>query len=920
MIFLIKNMKKHGVRKNVYCETIKDLVIFSGTVFQEILIWKLDYATDHDKNAKILHRLIGHKGVIFSVIYDPNTSFICSTSDDRTVRLWKVIENKSNTLDCQNNIDWKNVEIKLVKTMFGHAARVWRAIIRNDVLFTIGEDSLICIWSLNGLLLNKLFAHHGARIWSIHISEDNKIIFTGGADGAVHMWPFISTPNNNLQIISSFKTSSRIPKYVTYLNSGTLIIFHDGGMLECYDDALHLRESTYLEIYSSYCIMKVSSCRCYISFASRYGHITIYTEINKENKKYLHQILEKKIMKSKIFSLQWLKNDRMLVCGENGSLLILAITPNNELYIHSEYILPYSREGWITAAIIYTNLLVCGDRTGNLYIFETHDQSLSKTNVDKNISKPIQTIYKVHGKIGVQLCAVLNKKLMTAGRNGMIKFYDIFMKNNRNYLRTLYSIKMPMDWISNILNINDDVLITGFKEVEFIIYSLHHQRIAVKYPCGGGHRSVDCLILNENIKFAYIRDKKIYLSSHHLNSLFLSTPTILNGFHVKEIYNVQPIINLFDQKIYVSGGEDCKLRLTHIYKSELKRKDYTFETLNIMDGHISSIKSIAIFNLKNTDLTSTYLIFSCGGRAQIKCWQIDIRWDDDDDVLSNDNVSCIDLNSHMLFGLDQNRRKQMQKAKQTFAIESETRYMDIKVYCPSLKSTFIFLVIACGDGYLRLFIYNIFKKDINPILYTKCTARCILKVHVLELKNIIIIMTMSTDGIVRYYNFTDIFLEASKNMISGNSNLQNIDIIPFAIMKLHQSGINSYDLKTITEDKYLLVTGGDDNLLCLVLFQICILEDATVSVEILSKHNISSIHYAQITGVKITNNKIFSVGIDQQVIIHTYSYNNNKILAQLLSTEFTSVSDVQGMVLSTSMKSNDIFLFIYGNGFEFLSV
>lgn len=158
-------------------------------------------------------------------------------------------------------------------------------------------------------------------------------------------------------------------------------------------------------------------------------------------------------------------------------------------------------------------------------------------------------------------------------------------------------------------------------------------------------------------------------------------------------------MNLTDHTIYISGGEDCKLRLTYIYKSELKRKNYTFQTLSIMDGHISSIKSIATVNLESTKLNGTYLIFSCGGRAQIKCWQMDIRWDKD--LLFNENVSCVDLNTHMLFGKDQNRRKYWQKTKQSYAIEPETRYMDIKTYYPSYNPTYIFLLIACADGYLR---------------------------------------------------------------------------------------------------------------------------------------------------------------------------------------------------------------------------
>lgn len=99
------------------------------------------------------------QGVIFSVIYDPSAYFICSTSDDRTVRLWKVIDNNSYSnidmsLACKNYIDWEKAEVKLVKTMFGHAARVWRAIIRNGVLFTIGEVGAF-FQMISHIMINK---------------------------------------------------------------------------------------------------------------------------------------------------------------------------------------------------------------------------------------------------------------------------------------------------------------------------------------------------------------------------------------------------------------------------------------------------------------------------------------------------------------------------------------------------------------------------------------------------------------------------------------------------------------------------------------------------------------------------------------------------------------------------------------------
>lgn len=38
----------------------KDLVIFSGTVFQEILIWEVNHIFAHNKTTSVLHRLQGH--------------------------------------------------------------------------------------------------------------------------------------------------------------------------------------------------------------------------------------------------------------------------------------------------------------------------------------------------------------------------------------------------------------------------------------------------------------------------------------------------------------------------------------------------------------------------------------------------------------------------------------------------------------------------------------------------------------------------------------------------------------------------------------------------------------------------------------------------------------------------------------------
>ena len=62
----------------------QQLVVLAGTVFSELVVWSV---TD----GMVKHRLKGHKGVIFSVSFNPEQLLIGTTSNDRSTRLWKVV-------------------------------------------------------------------------------------------------------------------------------------------------------------------------------------------------------------------------------------------------------------------------------------------------------------------------------------------------------------------------------------------------------------------------------------------------------------------------------------------------------------------------------------------------------------------------------------------------------------------------------------------------------------------------------------------------------------------------------------------------------------------------------------------------------------------------------------------------------------
>jgi hypothetical protein len=76
------------------------------------------------------------------VSYDAECQRICSTSDDRSVRLWSV---DFELCDGSNRVtQWKEAKITLLHTMYGHTARVWRNIITDNVIISVGEVG-ICV-------------------------------------------------------------------------------------------------------------------------------------------------------------------------------------------------------------------------------------------------------------------------------------------------------------------------------------------------------------------------------------------------------------------------------------------------------------------------------------------------------------------------------------------------------------------------------------------------------------------------------------------------------------------------------------------------------------------------------------------------------------------------------------------------------
>lgn len=106
-------------------DRLSDIVVLSGTCFKQIIVW---FPFNNETGEIVTHILNGHEGAVFSIFVNEKLNLISSTSDDRTVRIWKLSSaNESLWIDKSDR--WRHSDIDLKFTIYGHISRVWKSMI-----------------------------------------------------------------------------------------------------------------------------------------------------------------------------------------------------------------------------------------------------------------------------------------------------------------------------------------------------------------------------------------------------------------------------------------------------------------------------------------------------------------------------------------------------------------------------------------------------------------------------------------------------------------------------------------------------------------------------------------------------------------------------------------------------------------------
>lgn len=804
------------------------LVIFAGTAFGNLLVWKP--SVHNDRKCAVLETLKGHKGVILSVDFNEQHKMVCTTSDDRSSILW-----------AQEGIKHKKFEKKC--KVYGHQARVFCCKVLSNFFISAGEDSILNIWNFDGTLLRSVEPHQGGAIRSLGYHEDRNYVVSGGEDGSLTSFSaFTSVDAKKIDM-----PKMEVPRQLIMLASGNILVMSESGHLFCYNISNNKWVSVdhHKEMEQS-SLLEVSPCRKCLAVIGFHGEMHFYKEIKGTVVKKCSYKLD---TQSKIAGAYWL-NCKNFLTYENEGRVFTWDVQKNSVEMKYQYTLPWNGERRLTAACLHKNCLVIGDRKGHLHVYNDKKEF------------PIRSMMKVHSSQGVSKLYSISNVVVSLGRDSLLKMHRL-EKDLR--LTPVSADKLPFNWLGSLYK----NYLLGFSGENLVLWDIKARRTLIKSPCGGGHRSWDFC----DQGFVYLKSKSINIKHFDISAVL--PLDFISGYHVKEI-NCLKALRIGGYYILASGGEDTVLRLKKI---DLTKERPELCSIKKFKSHLSSIKTIAFHKVEETDDKLSYLIFYGGGREQILMYKLQIGVDN-----PSLDISCIEQDSYY-----------------NNTNDVETRIMDLSIVEYNKR---ILLFAACSNGNIHLF--KIVRGE-NPDQYVlkfmktfKYKMRCLLKITSLVTGNIKLLLTMATDGLLVFWNF---------NEILNSENPTFFESVP-----AHQSGINSYSIKTLSDTRMLILTGGDDNAVVLNLIDITATEN--LKVEVVDTFKDVGVHCALISGAFICDKFFVTTSVDQRVLLFGWEIIEEKLKCRCVSMFHTAIADVQGM---DCFNNGRLDLFIYGNGLEYIT-
>lgn len=677
------------------------------------------------------------QGVIFSISCSLANNLITTTSDDRSVKIWKL------EFPADAPGDWHACSIEPIKSMFGHTARIFsHKIIEYSgkvYIISVGEDSNVCVWSSDGHLISRQPMTSLVSLWNLEYDPVRQYLFACGNDGNVHQMCLKDILDGTQYLCENVEIQYFSPEDGEYVEK--LVIMEEDGVVVMLTNKRNLfygqiEEDTISRIVwkplpDAEIGYKITVLETYGSLVATAGYefVTMYkfTKNGQFSKVYHEQLARASADSSPLLrSLQFLNETEFVICDARGNGSLITVDDTFTVIKNQPFQMPPSKERWTTVAARFENFLIIGDRFGNMHLYEIADALTLK-----------HTLWHVHGNLGCKTIFRCKKeenplRFECAGHQSRVKTIQINAKTQQLELITTHDI--PIKWCEKSLQIDEhrSMLLAGFNERHFIAWRFDNS-YRFEYECGGGHRAWDLYIDRKTSKLYlfFIRSKLMNCVQFYLHDSTLHPFAIAkNNWHTRPCNTMRSIRLTNERHLIVSGGDDNLLKFSEINTNE--PNDVLRHHFDMV-VHISNIRSIFLLQLAPTDESNDkekWLIISAGGRAQICVTEIEID--------QQRNLHFREICDFMLRSSDLDRKRN--KQTQIINFDPETRFMSLVAYFGENDINF---VTGCSDGFIRIFKYVNGSISLDTSTFY---GRCFLNVYQFQFIGRNYLITMATDG------------------------------------------------------------------------------------------------------------------------------------------------------------------------------
>ncbi|MEE6502266.1 hypothetical protein FKM82_004462 [Ascaphus truei] len=886
-------------------ERWEELALVSGTVFNQLVVWRMADPTNEEQRIEPRRRISGHDGVIFSICYEKRRGILASASDDRSLRVWDV-----------GDLVGSNSDVQCLLVLYGHKSRVWSVKLLPDHIISVGEDSACIAWNYSGHIIHHFKGHKGRGIRAVAVRNSRGWVATGGVDSGIRLWQIKgkSSPSNGLLALNFGASYSKgVPKALAMVDTTCLVVMTDTGTIYAYN-FISKQWSLVLEDdgYRSYSLLDVlkSNNSVLCALGNITGNIKIFTLSSADGCKDL------KLHQGKVHSLTWVSplchgSDvcSLFSSGHDGVMVWMEVTCVSgnikSVTERCRFSLPVCKQRWHTSIAFLPNeeLIVCGDRRGSLMLFSTNvtkgqqggDQIIGTVffqgdseplrdgvkrittgesrsppvaSPDLHAEGPTSLLFGIHGKLGVTSVSCHDGFVYSTGRDGCYRQ----LKVERGQLTVLHKQKTckGMEWIERLCFTPDDnLLVLGFHSTDFVVWSTKTNEKLHCVPCGGGHRSWSYKDSRYTEVFAYIKSSDIFAyQSHPVEKICNVVKEPVHGREITCIRHAGTIKTPSGEPLHIliTSSEDTTVNVS--YFNEMTKRVRHLATIS---DHISSVKTLALAGAGRRHQEGSGLsvgLFTAGGRAEIECYRVSVSQKSDTGSVSG---QVIHLASHRL----DEHWDRMKNKHRMVKMDPETRYMSLVAVGDGMYENSSFLAAACSDGSVRFFLMCENSRRFVLAAESFYHQRCVLKVATFVQRSgagqSVFLCSAATDGSIAFWDITATMDQARKIPEDVLPDCQPWDLgTPCFSVRAHQCGINSLHIQEAKDGHHLVASGGDDNSIHICLVAVDRTYDAhqRAVIRLLRASTVLAAHAAQVTGLRILRGDLLaSVSVDQRLTL-----------------------------------------------------